>query len=120
MNLTSLAATKLPGLLHPGYGYVLLVVLATYILSFAQAMAVSRMRKRYQVDYPAMYSDTETVFNCYQNLLERIPLFLCLLLSAGLFNSIAAKLRNHISLYVFIEHFYRICLQLGDMPSQFW
>jgi len=38
-----------------------------------------------------MYSDTEQVFNCYQrvhqNTLERVTVFLVLLLAAGLFNA---------------------------------
>merc|ERR1719500_1138339 len=47
-----------------------------------------------KVELPTMYSDTEQMFNCYQrvhqNTLERIPLFLAILLLAGLFNSIIA------------------------------
>ena len=54
-------------------------------------MMVGRARKTYKVDYPAMYSDTEEVFNCYQrvhqNALERVPIFLVILLAAGLFNA---------------------------------
>ena len=50
----------------PGYGYVLLVVFCTWFLLFWQGFMVGRMRKKYKVDYPAMYSDTEQVFNCYQ------------------------------------------------------
>ena len=54
-------------------------------------MMVGRARKMYKVDYPAMYSDTEEVFNCYQrvhqNTLERVPIFLVILLAAGLFNA---------------------------------
>ena len=52
---------------------------------------VGRARKLYKVEYPAMYSDTEQVFNCYQrvhqNTLERVTVFLVLLLAAGLFNA---------------------------------
>merc|ERR1739848_859183 len=75
----------------PAYGYVLLVVVLSWILLFWQGMMVGRARKLYKVDYPAMYSDTEQVFNCYQrvhqNTLERVTVFLVLLLSAGLFNA---------------------------------
>ena len=52
---------------------------------------VGRARKLYKVEYPAMYSDTEQVFNCYQrvhqNTLERVTVFLVILLAAGLFNA---------------------------------
>ena len=54
-------------------------------------MMVGRARKLYKVEYPAMYSDTEQVFNCYQrvhqNTLERVTVFLVILLAAGLFNA---------------------------------
>merc|ERR1712025_134520 len=82
---------EVPLMIDPAYGYVLLVPILTYCLSFWQGFMVGKMRTKYKVDYPAMYSDTEPVFNCYQrahqNTLEKIPLFLCLLLLAGLFNA---------------------------------
>merc|ERR1739845_244163 len=82
---------EVPLMIDPAYGYVLLVPILTYCLSFWQGFMVGKMRTKYKVDYPAMYSDTEPVFNCYQrahqNTLERIPLFLILLLTAGLFNA---------------------------------
>jgi len=75
----------------PGYGYVLLTVVLTWFLLFWQGNMVGSARKKYKVDLPAMYSDTEQVFNCYQrvhqNTLERVATFLVLLLAAGLFNS---------------------------------
>merc|ERR550519_1850744 len=77
--------------IDPVYGYVLLVVFFTYLLSFWQGMMVGRMRTKLKVDYPAMYSDTEPLFNCYQrahqNTLEKMPLFLILLLAAGMSNA---------------------------------
>merc|ERR1712141_326431 len=55
---------------------------------------VGEAREKYKVELPTMYSDTEQMSNCYQrvhqNTLERIPLFLAILLLAGLFNSIIA------------------------------
>merc|ERR1712130_730925 len=66
----------------PGYGYVLLILVLTWFLLFWQGNMVGRAR--------TMYSDTETTFNCYQrvhqNTLERVTVFLVLLLAAGLFN----------------------------------
>merc|ERR1711872_675464 len=77
--------------LDPAYGYVLLVLVFCYLLSFWQGFMVGRMRTKLKVEYPAMYSDTEPLFNCYQrahqNTLEKMPLFLILLLAAGLFNA---------------------------------
>jgi len=74
----------------PGYGYVLLILVLTWFLLFWQGNMVGRMRTKYKVEYPAMYSDTEPMFNCYQrvhqNTLERVTVFLTLLLAAGLFN----------------------------------
>merc|ERR1712037_431762 len=81
----------------PAYGCVFLVCILSYFLSFWQGFMVGRMRTKLKVDYPAMYSDTEPLFNCYQrahqNTVEKMPLFLILLLSAGLFNAkVAAAL----------------------------
>ena len=40
--------------------------LTTDLLLMLQGIMVGNARKKYKVDYPAMYSDTEEVFNCYQ------------------------------------------------------
>ena len=56
----------------PSYGYVLLTVVLTYFLLFWQGFMVGQKRKLYKVDYPAMYSDTEPMFNCYQVWLQAI------------------------------------------------
>merc|ERR1711978_315732 len=75
----------------PGYGYVLLILVLTWFLLFWQGNMVGRARTKYKVELPTMYSDTETTFNCYQrvhqNTLERVTVFLVLLLAAGLFNA---------------------------------
>ena len=93
-SILGLLDKKVPGLLHQAYGYVLLVVFATYMVAFVQGFLVGKARSKYKVELPTMYSDTEQMFNCYQrvhqNTLERIPLFLAILLIAGLFNSIIA------------------------------
>ena len=93
-RILGLLHAKVPGLLHEAYGYVLLVAFATYLVAFVQGGLVGKMRSKYKVELPTMYSDTEAMFNCYQrvhqNTLERVPLFLCLLLLAGLLNSIVA------------------------------
>merc|ERR1711982_192231 len=84
----------------PGYGYVLLILVLTWFLLFWQGNMVGRMRTKYKVEYPAMYSDTEPMFNCYQrvhqNTLARVTVFLTLLLAAGLFNP---KMRQFLVLF---------------------
>jgi len=89
MNITTTDMSVIT--LDPAYGYVFLVLILSYFLSFWQGFMVGRMRTRLKVDYPAMYSDTEPLFNCYQrahqNTLEKMPLFLILLLAAGVFNA---------------------------------
>merc|ERR1740128_991464 len=90
-NITTTDMFNYTFTVDPAYGYVLLVVFFTYFLSFWQGIMVGRMRTKLKVDCPAMYSDTEPLFNCYQrahqNTLEKIPLFLILLLASGLFNA---------------------------------
>jgi len=90
-HITELSSEMYLFKLDPVYGYVVLVAGLCYLLSFWQGFMVGGARKKYKVDYPAMYSDTEPVFNCYQrahqNTLEKLPLFLILLLIAGLFNA---------------------------------
>merc|ERR1712106_627030 len=88
-NMTSTALYTLT--VDPAYGYSVLVAALSFLLSFWQGGMVGRMRTKLKVDYPAMYSDTEPLFNCYQrahqNTLEKMPLFLILILAAGLFNA---------------------------------
>ena len=107
-NTTTPEMMKYVFTVDPAYGYVLLVLFFSYFLSFWQGFMVGRMRTKLKVDYPAMYSDTEPLFNCYQviniliiinnkytslhqrahqNTLEKMPLFLILILAAGLFNA---------------------------------
>ena len=62
----------------PSYGYVLLTVVLTYFLLFWQGFMVGQKRKLYKVDYPAMYSDTEPMFNCYQVRKKRFDNLSCL------------------------------------------
>merc|ERR1712004_346726 len=63
---------KVPGLLHQGFGYVLLVVFATYMVAFIQGFLVGKAREKYKVELPTMYSDTEQMFNCYQGAPEHL------------------------------------------------
>ncbi|KAH6927913.1 hypothetical protein HPB50_009846 [Hyalomma asiaticum] len=70
------------------YGYVLFVGVGSAIVNMWLAFRVGRARKRFDVKYPAMYSDTNVVFNCiqrsHQNFLESYPQFLMMLFLGGL------------------------------------
>merc|ERR1712233_229781 len=63
-SILSLLDKKVPGLLHQAYGYILLVVFATYMVAFVQGFLVGKARTKYKVELPTMYSDTEQMFNC--------------------------------------------------------
>ena len=59
------------------------------------SVKVMQARKKFNVAYPAMYSDKEEQFNCiqraHQNTLEGIPFYLSLLWAAGLRHPLVIK-----------------------------
>ncbi|KAH9525566.1 Microsomal glutathione S-transferase 3 [Bulinus truncatus] len=75
---------QLPG----DYGYVALVVAESWILLNYLGFQVMKARKKYDVQYPKLYSDVSMEFNCiqraHQNTLEVYPQFLAFLLLGGL------------------------------------
>merc|ERR1712226_1340775 len=79
---TTLPHTMVSLQLDPEYGYCILAVIATWMLSLWQGVMVGRQRKALGVPYPDMYSEKQPLFNCYQrahqNTLENIPPFLAL------------------------------------------
>ena len=52
--------------LQQEHGYVMLVVVASFLLNIWQMMKVGGARKKFNVLYPKMYSEDKEHFNCYQ------------------------------------------------------
>ncbi|XP_071113138.1 glutathione S-transferase 3, mitochondrial-like [Haliotis cracherodii] len=74
------------------FGYVVLVIVATWVLLNWLGLQVVKARRKYEVNYPIMYC-TDTfgdghMFNCvqraHQNTLEVYPVTLVLLIFGGL------------------------------------
>jgi len=82
------------------YGLVVFVGIASGILLTWQAIQVGKLRQKFQIKYPIMYSDDKEgdghLFNCvqraHQNTLENYPQFLMLLFTGGLHYPIPAAL----------------------------
>jgi len=74
--------------LSSDFGYVVLVALGSVVLLEYLGIKVGGARKKFNVQYPTMYSDKEPLFNCYQrahqNTLEIYAAFLMLLIFGGL------------------------------------
>ena len=52
--------------LQQEHGYVMLVVVGSFLLNIWQMMKVGGARKKFNVLYPKMYSEDKEHFNCYQ------------------------------------------------------
>lgn len=74
--------------LPEAYGYVIFAGVGSVFVNTWLAINVGRARKKFEVQYPDMYSKTSTEFNCIQRAhqysLENYPQFLFLLLVGGL------------------------------------
>nr|QTW43637.1 mGST8 [Eurytemora affinis] len=74
-------------MLPEGYGYVVLTGVGSIFMAMWKGIRVGQARKKFNVEYPDMYSKDSKVFNCiqraHQNTLENLPQFLFLLTMGG-------------------------------------
>ncbi|KAJ7989008.1 hypothetical protein DPEC_G00315090 [Dallia pectoralis] len=81
-------------LLPSSYGYVILTYLYSWVMLTYLGIRVGGARKKYDVKYPAMYSDKHQIFNCiqraHQNTLEVYPQWLVFQTIAALVYPISA------------------------------
>ena len=75
-------------ILCPNFGWVILIVVGTFILNVAQTIAIRVARNKAGVPLPLMYQEGADTFNCtqraHQNTLEIVHYFLALLIVGGL------------------------------------
>ena len=75
-------------ILCPNFGWVILIIVVTFILNFAQMITIGRARTKDKVPLPLMYQEGADTFNCaqraHQNTLELVPFFLAMLVVGGL------------------------------------
>lgn len=98
------------------YGYVVLTTVSSGFMMMYLASNVSRARKKFGIEYPRMYVDKETIFNCYLrahlNTVENYPTFLYLLLLGGLEHPITSSVAG--MLWVVSRIFYAHGYYTGD------
>ncbi|GFR40035.1 hypothetical protein Agub_g573, partial [Astrephomene gubernaculifera] len=108
---TVVAAHTAMAAVPPEFGYVAGVVAASWFVHHGyMAFKVMQARKKYDVKYPALYATPEDcpnaeyrkAFNCvqrgHQNSLEGQPIFLAMLLTAGLKHPVTAAVAGAVYL----------------------
>lgn len=99
--------------IDPNFGYVIIVVIASFFFNFYCGFRVGAARRKYDVKYPLMYGpdpDKHRVFNCvqrgHQNFLETYGGMLALIITGGLFNACGAAIAGAVYLvgrFVYFE-----------------
>ena len=115
-----------PEFLMKDHGYVVLASVGAFVLHMWLSFKVGAARKKYNVKYPAMYSDKEERFNCiqraHQNTLEGIPFYLSLLFTAGIrhpcVSTPSTVTKSVLPLGPFSGPFQTLYLFRGPFPSQ--
>lgn len=103
------------------YGYIILVVVFSYIVNMWLSFRVGKARKKYGVFYPKMYGDS-VIFNCiqrsHQNYLEFYPFFIVLLLLGGFLYPVLSAIAGFTFLLGRIV--YAIGYSTGNPTKRFW
>ncbi|DAZ99619.1 TPA: hypothetical protein N0F65_001447 [Lagenidium giganteum] len=98
--------------LQPDHGYVLLVVLAAFIVNGWASLNVVSARAKFGVEYPQMYVEKDephfNAFNCvqraHQNMLEHLSLHLMTLLASSLYRPKLAAIAGVVRLLGFVAY----------------
>ncbi|XP_018022173.1 microsomal glutathione S-transferase 3 [Hyalella azteca] len=104
------------------YGYCVLVAVGSQFVLMWKAVQVGKMRKKFKIYYPVMYSPDNALFNCYQrahqNTLEVYPQFLTCLAFGGLYNPTMSAAAG--AVWVAGRVAYALGYYTGDPKKRMW
>ncbi len=102
------------------YGYVALVIVATYLVNLWQTLRLRSMRKSLGINFPQMYSDKHPLFNCvqraHQNTMEYLTFFKPVLLLGGIRHPCLAALFG--SVFIFARIIYTLGYWTGNPENR--
>ncbi|XP_039596034.1 microsomal glutathione S-transferase 3b [Polypterus senegalus] len=104
------------------FGYVIFTFVYSWVMLAYLAVKVGQARKKYDVQYPTMYSDKIKIFNCiqraHQNTLEIYPQWLIFQLVSGITYPVAAAVLG--AIWVTSRFSYAWGYYTGDPAKRMW